>query len=130
MFPKLAESGNTNLTLYGKLSHSLILFNLFVFIIWKSIFVDFFQCIILKCKDKRAIKFGFKLSNLRLINLISLSLYVSLQNENDDCHRLLCLLLQGSSVRHEILLLANSLKQEDSCWELRVRCGKRSLITT
>ena len=26
-------------------------------------------------------------------------------------------------MRHEILLLGSSLKQQDSCWELRVRCG-------
>ncbi|WAR30664.1 UBR4-like protein [Mya arenaria] len=34
----------------------------------------------------------------------------------------------GSSVRHEILLLSNSLKQEDSCWESRVRCVMRLFL--
>ncbi|KAL3872340.1 hypothetical protein ACJMK2_040271 [Sinanodonta woodiana] len=34
----------------------------------------------------------------------------------------------GSSVRHEILLLANSLQQDDSCWELRVRCVVRLFL--
>lgn len=34
------------------------------------------------------------------------------------------LLIQGSSVRNEIMLLATSLEQEDSCWEQRVRCGR------
>ncbi|XP_053374331.1 E3 ubiquitin-protein ligase UBR4-like [Mercenaria mercenaria] len=34
----------------------------------------------------------------------------------------------GSSVRHEILLLANSLKQEDTCWEFRVRCVMRLFL--
>lgn len=33
-------------------------------------------------------------------------------------------LIQGSSVRNEIMLLATSLEQEDSCWEQRVRCGR------
>ena len=36
----------------------------------------------------------------------------------------ICILFcQGSSVRHEILLLATSLQQEDTCWEQRIRCG-------
>ncbi|XP_052222057.1 E3 ubiquitin-protein ligase UBR4-like isoform X2 [Dreissena polymorpha] len=34
----------------------------------------------------------------------------------------------GSSVRHEILLLSNSLRQEDSCWESRVRCVMRLFL--
>ena len=32
--------------------------------------------------------------------------------------------VQASSVRHEVMLLASSLQQEDACWEQRVRCGK------
>ena len=27
-------------------------------------------------------------------------------------------------MRHEVMLLASSLQQEDACWEQRVRCGK------
>ncbi|KAL4218587.1 perineurial glial growth [Mactra antiquata] len=34
----------------------------------------------------------------------------------------------ASSVRHEILLLASSLKQEDTCWEFRVRCVMRLFL--
>ncbi|XP_062622353.1 E3 ubiquitin-protein ligase UBR4-like, partial [Saccostrea cucullata] len=34
----------------------------------------------------------------------------------------------GSSVRHEIMLLATSLEQEDSCWEQRVRCVMRLFL--
>ncbi|XP_041369615.1 E3 ubiquitin-protein ligase UBR4-like [Gigantopelta aegis] len=34
----------------------------------------------------------------------------------------------GSSVRHEILLLASSLNQDDSCWEQRVRCVMRLFL--
>ncbi|XP_052831626.1 E3 ubiquitin-protein ligase UBR4-like [Octopus bimaculoides] len=34
----------------------------------------------------------------------------------------------GSSVRHEILLLASSVQQEDSCWEQRVRCVMRLFL--
>ena len=32
-------------------------------------------------------------------------------------------IFKGSSVRHEIILLAASLQQEDTCWEQRVKCG-------
>ncbi|XP_052093919.1 E3 ubiquitin-protein ligase UBR4-like [Mytilus californianus] len=34
----------------------------------------------------------------------------------------------GSSVRHEILLLATSLQQDDSCWEQRIRCVMRLFL--
>ncbi|XP_069121893.1 E3 ubiquitin-protein ligase UBR4-like isoform X2 [Argopecten irradians] len=34
----------------------------------------------------------------------------------------------GSSVRHEILLLARSLQEQDSCWEQRVRCVMRLFL--
>ncbi|XP_067662559.1 E3 ubiquitin-protein ligase UBR4-like [Haliotis asinina] len=34
----------------------------------------------------------------------------------------------GSSVRHEILLLASSLNQDDTCWEQRVRCVMRLFL--
>ena len=34
----------------------------------------------------------------------------------------------GSSVRHEILLLATSLQQEDTCWEQRIRCVMRLFL--
>ncbi|XP_052722001.1 E3 ubiquitin-protein ligase UBR4-like isoform X2 [Crassostrea angulata] len=34
----------------------------------------------------------------------------------------------GSSVRNEIMLLATSLEQEDSCWEQRVRCVMRLFL--
>ncbi|KAK7478490.1 hypothetical protein BaRGS_00030249, partial [Batillaria attramentaria] len=34
----------------------------------------------------------------------------------------------ASSVRHEIMLLASSLQQEDTCWEQRVRCVMRLFL--
>lgn len=33
-------------------------------------------------------------------------------------------LLQASSLQYEMLLLTDSISKEDSCWELRLRCGE------
>lgn len=32
--------------------------------------------------------------------------------------------LQASSLQYEMLLLTDSISKEDSCWELRLRCGE------
>ena len=31
---------------------------------------------------------------------------------------------QASSLQYEMLLLTDSISKEDSCWELRLRCGE------
>lgn len=35
--------------------------------------------------------------------------------------------LQASSLQYEMLLLTDSISKEDSCWELRLRCGECSI---
>lgn len=38
--------------------------------------------------------------------------------------------LQASSLQYEMLLLTDSISKEDSCWELRLRCGECSIPTS
>lgn len=40
------------------------------------------------------------------------------------CSPLFLLVLQASSLQYEMLLLTDSISKEDSCWELRLRCGE------
>lgn len=40
------------------------------------------------------------------------------------CSCLFPLALQASSLQYEMLLLTDSISKEDSCWELRLRCGE------
>ena len=37
---------------------------------------------------------------------------------------LILLAFQASSLQYEMLLLTDSISKEDSCWELRLRCGE------
>ena len=41
---------------------------------------------------------------------------------------LIFLAFQASSLQYEMLLLTDSISKEDSCWELRLRCGELGTI--
>lgn len=41
---------------------------------------------------------------------------------------LVLLAFQASSLQYEMLLLTDSISKEDSCWELRLRCGELGTI--